>query len=94
MQAQGQPGLLLSPPDLRGPCVLPHAWYPPRGWEPLPWSEDIMNKDQLKVRAKKTAKELRDAARDLEKNLVECNYDEIEALLEEFEADESQNRAA
>jgi hypothetical protein len=51
-----------------------------------------MNKQQqLQARARKTAKELRDASRDLEKAIVQDDFSKIEEILDEFESnDETQ----
>jgi hypothetical protein len=42
----------------------------------------------LVARARKTARELREGARDLERAAVECDYETILDLLDEFEAND------
>jgi 5'-deoxynucleotidase YfbR-like HD superfamily hydrolase len=51
-------------------------------------------KKDLVVRARWTAAELRDAARELERSAVQCRYDAIEELLADFEAVDSDERTA
>ena len=53
-----------------------------------------MDKEDLKARARKTAKELRIAARDLERSIVMCDYKELEDLLAEFESADETDIAA